>query len=511
MSLPTVGRAGLAAYAPASSTATITNGSANVPFTGTAFAAADANGVLQFAVTPGDLLVVDGVGEAFIKNVVDATNLQLTRPWSFATQTAIGAGAWYILRMSVSPQQALQAAVNQLLNMGTETFPDQSRWIDDTTARVVVRLSGGKPTFSVGVTGANVGGTGGHPALIDAIQIDPATGIVSDLVGAKANITGFRNRLLNGTFLVAQGPTSFTLANGGSAYTLDQWLIINNSGASATVSRIAAPAGVRGRYALNIAVTGAIAGGTIDIIQRFEANAVYDHDGVNVTYSHDINATTTAGSLTATARLLGNTAVDNGTFSSVLYSGAFSSPAGGAIPVGSGVMSAGFGSVNTTGLKNGAQVVTRLTQNTATGNINASIGCVAFEAGIIAQNYEFRPEPLELAMCQRFYRRVRIGGLTGIAGGATSVTIGTQFPDMRVAPSGNLLKTTFNSGGGGAGFELWIGAAFPTNAAASMNNFVSDTKTATWNIAGFSGLTAGVPALGNNGNPADVAELIARL
>lgn len=268
-------------------------------------------------------------------------------------------------------------------------------------------------------------------------------------LAAASLATTFRNRLINGNFDIWQRGTSLTLSYPNSVYIADRWLCGNYSGVSGAVfSRVSAPSGFLGRYAINGSVTGATVGNSILFAQRFEARQVADLDGKACVVSFDINATTSAGSLTGQIQFIGNSAVDNGSWSVGLAYPSF------AVPVGSGRVSVALSAAQTVGLKNGASIGISLAQNGATGNISATIGAVQFEADPSgagnASPFEFRPLPVELAMCQRYFQTSYDVSGFGTGGQAGQVTaylpaaigaggywnIGWKFPVvMRATPT----------------------------------------------------------------------------
>jgi hypothetical protein len=191
MTVPNIGRGGLPVYSPVGATLSIANSSRNAAFTGTAFVTKDsATGAPTYQVGVGDTLVVSGIAVGTIESITNATNLQLAAPWSGATQTSLassGNPGWYIIRNSVPPYGAAAKAIQDLLSLGSDKYPDTSRTYDDGTARMKLRFVGGLPTISAGVSGA------ADSALIDAFQIDPATGRASmpkGYAGYQAGSTG---------------------------------------------------------------------------------------------------------------------------------------------------------------------------------------------------------------------------------------------------------------------------------------------------------------------------------
>lgn len=245
-------------------------------------------------------------------------------------------------------------------------------------------------------------GTGVATALGEAVNA--ANGVATlDSVGGYGN---FRNRLINGNFDIWQRGTSFAVADSSGPYLADRWICWNNAGVTATVSKVAAPTGFAGAQALNYTATGVAATKEFWLLQRIEAQMLADLDGKAVVLSFDMKGTTSAGSIHGVVAIASNTAVDNGTFSNLLYSTSISIPSGGAR------VSIAIPAANTAGLKNGAVVEIGIVQAGATGNHDITIGAVQFEADRQIAGawgnptaFEFRPLPVELAMSQRYYYR----------------------------------------------------------------------------------------------------------
>lgn len=266
----------------------------------------------------------------------------------------------------------------------------------------------------------------GRVTAVANVTVTPAvgsiTGLGSGVASALGNAAGaengvatldsaggmgaFRNRLINGNFDVWQRGTSVSVADASGPYLADRWMCWNYFGVTATVSKVAAPSGFVGQQALNIVATGVAATKGFWLMQRMEARALADLDGKNIVLSFDINATTSAGTLSGEVRLVANTAVDNGTWSTILFSTAPT------VPAGTGRVSVAIPAANTVGIKNGAVVYIGFAQTGATGNVNVSLGAVQFEADRqIAgawnnpTKFEFRPLSVETMMCMRFYYR----------------------------------------------------------------------------------------------------------
>jgi hypothetical protein len=461
MPIPNLGRGGLPAYSPSGSTASVANGARTVSFvdgvgSGGAVALQTSDpttGVTSYVCGFGDFFCVDGVGVAMIASVTDAHDLVLVKPWSDAAQTnvaaasgVIGAGGWYIVRNSVPATGPIAKAIADLQAIGTDTTPDLSRTIDDGTARLKARLSGGQAQIAVGAAGA------ADSALLPAIQADPATGIVRFPRGLIAPVSGFRNRLYNGGFRIWQRGTSLSNSSGAGGFTADRWGVGASAAVAGTQQQVAAPAGFRGRYALNVATTALPAGAWIDVSQRLESSDLFDLDGVACVLSFDMVGSTSAGSLTGQAIIVANTAPDNGTFSSIIAAIGFT------VPVAAGVVSVPIPAANTVGIKNGAQIYVRANQNASAGNANITVGSLQFEKGVAVNDFEYRPAALELAMCQRFCWVFSSGGGNPLIAMGQAYGSGAWFGEichpvqMRAAPSMTISASTdFNLSTAGGG------------------------------------------------------------
>ena len=141
-------------------------------------------------------------------------------------------------------------------------------------------------------------------------------------------------------------------------------------------------------------------------------------------------------------------------------------------------MSIAIPAANTAGLKNGAIIQIGIVQAGATGNHDITIGAVQFEADrqiAGAWNnstaFEFRPLPLELAMCQRYFE---VASVLLNASVPPYITYSWKVP-KRAAPT---LTLTPGSGTGGT-VSVATGAdqtlSFYQNTAHSVN--ISSTVT----------------------------------
>lgn len=211
----------------------------------------------------------------------------------------------------------------------------------------------------------------------DAAASAASAAVAASMAAAAASgsVAAFRNRLINGNFDIWQRGASIALPTFTALYGPDRFTVANGTISAATISKIAAPVGFRAANAAQCAATGVTAGQYIDFIHRFEARQVCDLDGVASVLSFDLSASTTAGALSGSIYLLGNSAVDNGSWSVGMlgYGQSFSvsSVAGNVIiPI---------PAANMVGAKNGFALFIRFVQNTSTGNPTITLGSVQFE------------------------------------------------------------------------------------------------------------------------------------
>ena len=213
--------------------------------------------------------------------------------------------------------------------------------------------------------------------------------ILSQL-GSAGVSTGFKNRLINGQFQIAQRGTSGSSSSSGLPTTatypsVDRWFAYS-SGAAVTVAQVAGSGNIKNL----VQATGAGSVTAVGIGQRIESSNCYDLAGQTVTLSAQI-ANSLLTTVTWTAYYAATTdtwtaaatTITSGTFTvtSTLtqYSASFAVP-----------------SAATTGL----QIVFSVGAQTS-GTFQ--IGNAQLEVGTTATNFEYRSYGTELALCQRYY------------------------------------------------------------------------------------------------------------
>ncbi len=212
---------------------------------------------------------------------------------------------------------------------------------------------------------------------------------------------GWRNRIINGGFVVAQRGNSFTGAPLAAGYTIDRWLFSRSGTGSVTVSQVGSTsyggtqcAGINGAFA---------SGEVFSFEQRIEAVNCADLAGQQVTVSFDIYATTSAGSVTISAVLAYPTATDN-------YSATPTTIASINVPASATPQRVSATFTVPTAATTGLKLAITGAQSGATGTIQAYIGAVQLEAGPTATPFETRPIGTEVELCQRYYERIFFGG-----------------------------------------------------------------------------------------------------
>ena len=213
--------------------------------------------------------------------------------------------------------------------------------------------------------------------------------ILSQL-GSAGVSTGFKNRLINGQFQIAQRGTSGSSSSSGLPTTatypsVDRWFAYS-SGAAVTIAQVAGSGNIKNL----VQATGAGSVTAVGIGQRIESSNCYDLAGQTVTLSAQI-ANSLLTTVTWTAYYAATTdtwtaaatTITSGTFTvtSTLtqYSASFAVP-----------------SAATTGL----QIVFSVGAQTS-GTFQ--IGNAQLEVGTTATNFEVRDYGRELALCQRYY------------------------------------------------------------------------------------------------------------
>jgi hypothetical protein len=459
-------------------TASVSSGSRTVTFTNANLVQTDATTGIQSSVcTVGDRFSIVGVAAAIIESIDSASQITLDVPWSGASQTN---AAYKIYRYSTPAQGVVLAAANQAVTQGQDSNPDLSRAIDDGTARLKLRLKGGAASLAVGPTGT------ADASLVEGVDIS-TSGVVSFPNGVIPPADWSVNRAINGGLDIWQSGTSYTFTNTTAQYVADQWYVTPGA-TGAVVSKITAPSGFSGPYAINLQNTGVTVNNYSQFQQRFESQALYDLDGADITVSFDANASTSAGTLSGRVYLMCNTATDNGTFSTTLTNVSFT------VPTGSGRVAVTLPGANTAGVAKGAAISIRFTQNTSTGNHNISIGAVKVEKGSVASPWSPKPIAQEWQDCMYFFQTLTVKGFSGVADTTAAILITSPLvAPMRAAPAFTASSTLAFAA---ASNDVYVAGVSVTNASPTIISSSATTDVIGVHIGGFSGLTIGANVLG---------------
>jgi len=296
-----------------------------------------------------------------------------------------------------------------------------------------------------------------------------------------AGVTGFKNRLINGSMLVWQRSTSFTTGGNQLYGSVDRWA--TNTGASITLAQSSdVPTG----FIYSLSVTGTSFPG---ITQKIESLNCADLVGQPITVS--FYAKKTAGTeplylniafanakddFSATTTIVEPLISSTPSSSWTRYSYTLSSvPAGGA---------------------NGLRVIPFII-TTSNSNTMLYTG-VQLEVGSTATNFDVRSYGTELALCQRYYFRVGApntgyhGFGAGTAQNSTTVITYVKLPvTMRSVPTGsyggtiNLLSNALTSPS-----ALGITATAGTYVDALRVDFVTAGQTTAGGICAYTNNTA---------------------
>lgn len=207
--------------------------------------------------------------------------------------------------------------------------------------------------------------------------------VVSKLNGGP--LAGFRNRIINGNFSIAQRGTSIACPSGGLTYTLDRWLVgINGTGLTASQgSASTAPFNW-------LQLAGAAGNTAVSITQRIEAANVRDLVGKKVTVSFAFyNATGNATGATLTISV--PSAADN--FTTITNTNTFELD----------LSNQNKQSITFTmpaGAERGLSV--QFWANNLTSGLLV-LHTVQLEEGEVATPFEFRHIGAELDLCKRYY------------------------------------------------------------------------------------------------------------
>lgn len=272
-----------------------------------------------------------------------------------------------------------------------------------------------------------------------------------------------RNRLINGDMRIDQRNAGAALAvTSANAYCVDRWAVAGSGGISnCTVQRVATSAPGGARFALRMLRSAGTYAGPIQIAQTIETANCYDLAGKTVTLSFRARkGSGYSGALSAISGIIrSGTSADEGVN-------------GGTAGTWAGFLQDGSTTVVLTTDWQTFSVSAQIQANAqevmvmiATANFSGTGGAtdyvevtdVQLEIGGEPTDFDLRPEPVELALCQRYFQKTfpmgtapaqnagatgSIRTVSGVAGASNRyLSSGWFFPvRMRIAPN----VVTFN-------------------------------------------------------------------
>ncbi len=225
------------------------------------------------------------------------------------------------------------------------------------------------------------------------------TQVDQGLLGATAQYTGFKNRIINGDMRVAQRGTSGTVGTGSASWTLDRWQHRPSNSVGGTTTWAQAFDAATGVTKIRLNYSGATSSAYIQ--QKFEAQYVNDLWGAPVTltfFSSDSAVTVSVYSYDATGTE--GTVQNNVTPTSLggnKYQLTFTltTPAGG---IRQGVE---MGLLIAISMRGGA---------TPANSTNYDYWNIQLEKGSSATSFDYRPYGTELVLCQRYFQSFKRAG-----------------------------------------------------------------------------------------------------
>ena len=285
------------------------------------------------------------------------------------------------------------------------------------------------------------------------------TGAVETYLGTQNLAFGFKNRLINGQMLVTQYGSSGTVAAGTiGGYTMDRWQhrAPGSTGGTTTFAQVYEAS--TGLTKLRLNYSGAT--GTAYIQQTIEAQFITDLWGNTVTFSfysndtladidlYSYNSTGTEAAIVVNAK---PTSLGGNRYSYTLT-----------LPVPAG----GTRSGNNVGL---LFVIKMKGGAVPSNSTNYDYWNIQLEKGTITP-FEYRPYPVELALCQRYYWRFTHSETSSFAFGHQQTTNLARFAVITPVP----MRTEPTIATNATLIAVWIQAAGGSTSGALSNLSIVD-------------------------------------
>jgi hypothetical protein len=256
---------------------------------------------------------------------------------------------------------------------------------------------------------------------------------------------GFRNKLINGDFSIWQRGTSFNISSNSNTFCADRWQIQSQGGTAVASQQLFSPGtltGIETPYYLRL-VQSAGSANTL-ILNRLEDVRTLAGQTVTVSYWAKASASTTiitrfdqdfgsGGSSRAANGGSSNTI----TTSWARYSSTFTVASISGKTIGS------------------SSYIEFFLYYPNTAGITVELAGVQIESGLFATQFEYRPQQIELAMCQRYFESYYSAQndsalLTGVMYLNNTYIAPMQYSNKRTEPSFSIINPgNFDIVGGG--------------------------------------------------------------
>lgn len=338
------------------------------------------------------------------------------------------------------------------LNSTTGTIGNLS-----TTLAGDVTISQGTATLGTsGVTASSYGTTSDIPR----ITVD-AKGRITSASTVTAPV-GFRNRIINGEFGIAQRATSFVSgANDDDSYNLDRWYVLSDGNDAVDITQETST--VPSNQLTAIALDVETANKKFGIAQIIEQKNCIGLIGGNVTLSFKakVSSTTKLDNVKAAVVAWSGTAdtvtsdiisawENEGTNPTLIANATYENTPANLNVTTSYATYTVTANVDTASTKNLIVFIWSDVTDTTAGDF-LYITDVQLEAGSTATDFERRPYGTELALCQRYYWTGNLPIMRNFTGGTIAVSSSIGLPvTMRTTPStvtvaSGTLETAYSS------------------------------------------------------------------